>query len=214
MVFNRFFFLFSRKIILEYFGDDTSSLEIRNDCCDNCANGLSSTRLSDLYVGVDNAGNLNFELDAQILLGAIKSIETNGLHPVPKTIINLLRGRNLQALMNSPLYGKGRARKPYYWNAFIDQLIFTDYIDLVAGKTYMKISEKGQRWLERPGQKTLRLKAIGSMNRFFKPKPRAPVEQWSNHYIENKQIRGITMNQYDDSYFDFIDNFFQGANYY
>lgn len=70
-----------RKTILEYFSEDASHLEMRSDCCDNCAKGPSNWKLRDLYVGVDDQGLYDFARDAEKIINAIKCMEMHKIQP-------------------------------------------------------------------------------------------------------------------------------------
>lgn len=178
-------------MILRYFGESTDHLQVRNDCCDNCAKGLSSWKLCDLYVGVDEENKFDFAKDAQILLNAIQSMESNRISPERQHITKLLKGESARSLMKLPEYGKGIGRKPYYWSALMDQLISNEYIDLVAGKTCMTLDKKGLDWCKQPRPKTLKLKPVGTMYKFLERKPSTPLHTWSRSYNENQRIRCV-----------------------
>lgn len=161
-------------------------MTVRSDCCDNCAKGLSTWHLKDLYIGIDNDGLYDFSHDARILLGAILAMEINKINPGRDDIVKLLKGTNYDRSGKLTMYhGLGRARKPYYWNALIDQLTKTDYIEFVAGKSYLTLSSRARAWLIDSAP----LKQIphGAMYRFFKRKRNTPVSNihWNQTYSEN-----------------------------
>lgn len=187
---------------MNYFGEDTNDLQIRDDCCDNCQRGLSSWTLSDLCVGIDERGEFNFARDGSIVMSAIRSMELSKIAPERVRIVKLLKGEYDKMLMKLPTHGVGRGREPYYWGALIDQLMFTEYIDFVAGKTCLTLDKKGREWYDAPHPKTLKLKPIGAIFKFFKRKPSTPLENihWTRNYEENVPIRGyIYRNAYDHS---------------
>lgn len=178
-------------MILRYFGESIDHLQVRNDCCDNCARGLSSWKLCDLYVGVDDENQFDFAKDAQILLSAIRSMESNNISPERQLITKLLRGETARSLMKLPEYGKGVGRKQYYWGALIDQLMSNEYIDFVAGKTCMTLDKKGLEWCKQPHPKTLKLKPVGTMYKFLDRKPSTPLRSWTRGYNENPCYRSV-----------------------
>lgn len=176
-----------RKIILKYFGEDTNQLESRSDCCDNCAKGLSTWKLRDLFYGVDFRGHYDFARDAEILLNAIACMQSQKIDTFREQVVNLLRGNYNPKLVRLPQYGIGRARQTYYWEALIDQLTFGEYLDFVAGKTCLTLSDKAQRWRLAPSPKVLSLKPVGAMYRFLKRKPSTPITnaQWKSGYTNS-----------------------------
>lgn len=161
-------------------------MTVRSDCCDNCATGLSTWRLKDLYIGIDDNGLYDFSSDARILLGAMLTMETNRINPERNYIVKLLKGTNYDRSGKLTMYhGLGRARKPYYWNALIDQLTKTDYIEFVAGKSYLTLSSEARAWLR--DSKPLKQKPHGAMYRFFKRKQNTPLSNvhWNQTYSDN-----------------------------
>lgn len=202
------FLLFFRKIILDYFGEDTSALTIRNDCCDNCASGLSSWRLSDLYYGVNDDGIADFSKDALLLFAAIKEMQSNRRPTLKNGIVSVLRGEGHR--YNYSSYGTGRNRQPYYWDAFIDQLLSADYLEFIAGETGLMLGRKAQEWLTMPPPKTLQMKAAGSICSYFKRKPSTPIThiQWRRSYSSQVRWRDYSEpSDYDFMFGDFS-NFF------
>lgn len=168
-------------MILEYFGEDTSTLTVRNDCCDNCAKGLSTWRLKDLYHGISSIGHYNFEKDARILLRKIEDNEVKKYSTERDAIV-----RSLQS------YGAGTRRDPYYWNALIDQLSYdfdktTAYIKMVPGKTQLTLSVEARKWL--CTQKPLWQKPVGAIFRFLRPKSGTPLHgtRWKQNYGDKRQ---------------------------
>lgn len=164
-----------RKTILEYFGEDTSNLQMRANCCDNCAKGLSSWALKDLYVGVDNQGLYNFARDAELVLNAINCMEMLDLKPTQKCVMKLMKGVGYGRLATLPHFGIGRQKHIYYWYAMVDQLMFAEYIDYVAGETYLRLTAKAEIWRLQPAPKALRLKPMGAVYNFIQIKPSTPL---------------------------------------
>lgn len=173
-------------------------MEVRNNCCDNCAKGLSQFQLSDLYFGIDEQNCFDFAKDAEIFLNAIRNMEIRRISPEPLSITKLLKGVSNRSLTNIPEYGKGIGRKPYYWSALLDQLMSAEYIDLVAGKTSMTVSQKGLNWCKLSHPKTLKLKPVGAMYRFLTKKPSTQLAkiQWTRGYNEFERIRGVQYGSY------------------
>ncbi|XP_055296559.1 bifunctional 3'-5' exonuclease/ATP-dependent helicase WRN-like [Sitodiplosis mosellana] len=158
-----------RKMILEYFGESTNLLTVRSDCCDNCAKGLSTWRLKDLYHYISNSGHYNFETDARILLRTIEELEKKNIPPERERIVQKLQE------------GANR-REPYYWNALIDQLTYNDYIKLVAGKTQLTLAVKARMWLTKRDR--LWQEPVGATYRFLRPRSGTPLwgTRWSRNY--------------------------------
>lgn len=167
-------------MILEYFGERTNSLTVRRDCCDNCANGLSSWRLKDLFYGISRTGSYNFEKDARLLLRAMEELEEKKKPLGRERIVNHMLGNGYGSELQT--YGSGRLREPYYWNAFIDQLIFHDYITLVPGNAQLTLAVKARKWLTMRDR--LWLEPVGAIYRFLRPKPGTPLSgtKWSRSY--------------------------------
>ncbi|XP_031625026.1 Werner syndrome ATP-dependent helicase-like [Contarinia nasturtii] len=94
-----------RKVILEYFGEDTSAWTPRPDCCDNCAKGVSTWQLKNLYTFFNESNKYNFTTDAKYVFGAIQEMEKHKIKTTTEKIIQLLRG-----------VGNGKLRKlqPYH----------------------------------------------------------------------------------------------------
>lgn len=183
-----------RKTILEYFGEDTSHLEMRSNCCDNCARGVSNYTVSDLYVGIDEQGLYDFTRDAETLINSIKCMEMNKIDPTRKRISNLLLGKYDKALMNLPQHGIGRGKPFYFWCALMDQLMFNDYIDFVAGQAHLTLTKIGESWRVQGAPKTLKLKPIGAIYKFIKRKPSTPFA------ISESSQQGYEWRPYERSY--------------
>lgn len=162
------------KIILDYFDEDTSNLAIRSDCCDNCANGLSTWREEDLYEGFLSNGLYDFTKDGRLLLTTIQQMEAKNIKTERKIIVDILNGSNRRYESLNNCYGKGENRKRYYWYAMIDLLTTKEYIDFIAGVSHLKLSEKGH-WILCQPTKQLHLKPAGAINRFFQAKDNTPI---------------------------------------
>lgn len=143
--------------------------------------------MSNLYYGVNDDGIADFSKDALLLFAAIKEMQSKKRPTVKNGIVNLLRGEGRR--YNYSSYGTGRLRQPYYWDAFIDQLLSADYLEFIAGETGLMLGRKAQEWLTMPSPKTLRMKAAGSICSYFKRKPSTPIThiQWRRSY--SPQVR-------------------------
>lgn len=166
----------------------------RSDCCDNCAKGVSTWQLNDLYYGFRRM-EYNFTTDGRLLLGAIQEMEYKNIRPERECIIEFLRGANSNRQGLYGFYGKGKARKPYYWNALIDQFTCTEYIKFVPRKTYLTLSNKARILLVSSGHQLIQ-KPVGATFRYFKPKPGTPISniQWNRSYNEKAPF-GSTVNR-------------------
>lgn len=153
-----------------------------------------------MYIGIDDEGCFDFGTDASILFSAIRDMESHKIAPGRKEIVKLLTGEYCRSLMKLPSHGKGRGRQPYYWGALIDQLTSTEYIDFVAGKTCLTLDRKGREWCAAPHPKTLKLKPVGAIYKFFRRKPSTPLSDihWRRNYQENVQFQWQIYNP-DDS---------------
>lgn len=191
-------------MIFDYFGEDSSSLQVRNNCCDNCAEGLSIWRLDDLYVGLRD-GLHDFTRDALMLLDTIEKMEKKGIHPERDSIILILRGAVNAPFYQIKHYGKGKLRAQYYWNALMDQLTSNDYIELVPGKPYLTLSGRAQAWLDNPSRRELKQKPLGATYRFFTSKPNTPLSefQWNRTYRESEPS-GPKKGRYIRNFFDLL----------
>lgn len=167
-------------MILNYFGEDTSALEIRSDCCDNCANGLSSWRISDLYYRVSDDGTYDCAKDAGILFAAIKEMKSKKIKTEKNKVVNVLNGVGYQNLAS---HGAGSTRKPYFWVAFIDQLLSADYLEFVSGEIGLMLSHKAEEWLQEPSS-PLQIKAAGAIWSYLKRKPSTPITdtRWKRNH--------------------------------
>lgn len=150
---------------------------MRSDCCDNCAKGLSTWKLSDLYVGIDEQGLYDFTRDADILINAIKCMEMCSVPPARQKIIDLLNGKRDKSLELLPHYGIGKERPHYYWSALMDQLMFDDYIDFGPGRNYLTLSKKGEHFRVQDIPKTMKSKPMGAIYKFIERKPSTPFSK-------------------------------------
>lgn len=158
-----------RKAILMYFGEDTSHLAMRDDCCDNCAKELSNWKLTDLYVGIDDQGQYDFTRDANNCMKMCNVPATR------QNIIDLLDGKKDKSLALLPHYGIGKDRQHYYWRALIDQLMYNDYIDFVCGQPDLTLSTTGENWRNDDDRnKMLKTKPAGAIYKFIGRKPSTP----------------------------------------
>lgn len=202
-----------RKIILNYFDENTSALRPRPDCCDNCNTGLSEKRLSDLYEGVDDNGIFDFASDAKTLLLAIQCMIDKDVAAEKNRIENFLMGKydaSLQSICSQRYFGYGKWKRKNYWKSLLDQLSVDDFIETIQGTTKMFINSKGNEWLKNPS--TLRLKAIGQMYEFFTKKqllinassqrnisvPSIPTYVLAN-FTPNKEILSRILHQIRDT---------------
>lgn len=180
-------FSFFSKMILNYFNEDTSSLVVRSDCCDNCANGVSTWREQDLYTGFMENGTYDFTSDGRLLLNAIQEMETKQINAERHTIVGVLRGyiTGYRHLLHN-CFGKGEMRRSYYWNALIDLLTSKEYLDFVAGHTHLALSRKAHWYLSQPSE-PLHLHPAGAVYRFFQPKMNTPIANhvWSRRYLDH-----------------------------
>lgn len=189
---------------MDYFGEDTSHLQMRPSCCDNCSKGLSNWNLSDLYVGIDDQGQYDFTRDANTLITAIKCMEMSKFPTARRMVINLLIGNCNTSRMELPQFGVGKGRPPYYWGTLIDQLIYTDYIDFAAGKSELTLSKKGESWRNESASKTLKMKPVGAIYKFIERKPSTPfarIEPADRNY-------GYQQYRLEQSYRNIVDLFF------
>lgn len=160
---------------------------MRSNCCDNCAKGLSNWKLNDLYVGIDDHGQYNFALDGGLVINAIKCMEMCKTNPTQKSIGELMIGntRN-RKLMALPQYGKGSGKPKYYWYAMVDQLMFTDHIDFVAGETRLKLTAIGENWRNRNAPKMLKLKPLGAIYNYIERKQSTPFTYTGSSHNEHE----------------------------
>lgn len=189
--------LFSRKIILEYFGENTP-LAPRPNCCDNCTLGLGSWRLSDLYEDIDDNGIYDFSIESKILLEAIKCLSLNGISTEKKLLQKFLKGeydQRLQTVLWHRCYKSGDSRSQLYWQALIEQLTQNEYIDMVSKESML--TEKAENWLR--STDSLRLKAIGQMFEYFDPKRSTPLavgQNTTNRYNVTRAVSDLLRKDY------------------
>lgn len=177
------FFLLSiiiRKIILDYFDEDTSSLAPRPNCCDNCSLGLTNWRLSDLYEGVDDDGFFDFTENAKTLLLVIQFLKREDVVTEKNRIKHFLTGvtkqePKLQRFKSmTHWFGCGENLSPYYWISLIEQLTADKFIVEDTNTKTIGISSEGLQWLNNKCP-PLRLKAIGQMYDFMTKKLSTPL---------------------------------------
>lgn len=161
---------------MDYFGEDTSALAPRPQCCDNCSRGLTGWLLSDLYEDVDDDGFHDFSKDAKTLLNVIQFLERNDVVPEKNRIKRFIMGKwdqSLRSVTYSSLYRCGLMREEHYWISLIEQLALNEFIETIEGTTTRTVSQKGKEWLRTSSP--LRLKAIGQMYEFFQKKRSTPL---------------------------------------
>lgn len=174
IIFELFSYFPFRKMILDYFNEETTTLVARSDCCDNCAKGVSTWREQDLYAGFLENGTYDFTSDGRLLFNAIREMEAKRIETKRKSIVELLMGQSMRYTHLKNSFGKGRLRRFYYWDALIDLLMSKEYIGLVAGKTHLTLSDKAHQFLSQP-LKPLHVKPAGAMYRFLEPKMNTPI---------------------------------------
>lgn len=178
-----------RKMILQYFGEDTSSLTMRPDCCDNCERGVSSWSCNDLYHGFIGNEMYDFTYDSLMLLNTIKQMEAKENCTTKECIVQTVRGMDYSRLDHQTQhYDERLSHAPYFWNALIDQLMCAEYIQTVPGKKSLTLSNLARQWLQNPTN--LIQKPEGAMYRFFKTKQNTPHSnfQWNDNYRERRSI--------------------------
>lgn len=160
-------------MVLEYFGEDTSSLTVRPDCCDNCARGLSTWSCYDLYYGFNRDEKYDFTRVGFMLLNTIKQVEQQKTFTSKERIVQAMRGIDYSRLNQIPYYGQEKINAPYFWVALIDHFKCTEYIQTVPGEKKLTLSNLARQWLEHP--RNLIQKPEGATYRFFKRKPNTPM---------------------------------------
>jgi Werner syndrome ATP-dependent helicase len=139
-----------RKLLLEYFDDDTDNLIC--DFCDNCCDVHSKERSI-----VPLTTKQNVQKEAKLLIDLIESVpQSYG----KKMYINILRGSSEKtitlALREHKLYGKGAKKSVVWWTELCENLIKLGYIrqDYVKGRfmiQILKITHKGVTWASMAG---------------------------------------------------------------
>lgn len=158
-----------RKCLLEYFGSDTSTVQPRKNCCDNCDRGSSSIKLSDQYENLDDNGNYDFTTTAHLFLKALTITSKTSV------AIGVLRGSAEQKAMkyknDREVYGAGKIWSKEYWTTLIQQLKSNDYLTMKPlpppYRSITIISQKGTNWLYSTKREPLIMKAIPEIYKFF-----------------------------------------------
>lgn len=173
-----FLFSFRRKIILEYFGESTI-LAPRPNCCDNCTIGLCSWKLTDLYQDVDENGIHDFAREGKLLLDAIKCLERNHISTDKNLLKKFLIGKfdpRLRAVQRERCYASGQMHPEQYWLALTEQLMQSDFVDMVPNTIKLTLRTQADDWLRNPAN--LHLKAIGQMFEYFEKKTLDTTRHW------------------------------------
>lgn len=175
--------LFNSAFILEYFGSDASHLESRPNCCDNCKRGASAEKLSDIYQGMDDAGNYDFTESARLYLSAMN------LTSKMSVAVGVLKGsmaKGCDKFKNDKLFGAGKLRPKGYWEAIQLQLkndhMLTMKVLPAPYRPITVISPNGLKWLHDGSKQPLMLKAIQEMYQFI-PRKRKVVQMTNNNNV-------------------------------
>lgn len=169
-----------------------SNLAPRPNCCDNCTNGLSSWKLSDLYDEIDDEGVHDFAKEAKILLRSMKCLKEKEILVEKNRLKKFIVGKydqGLRGATNLQLYGSGRQKSEFYWIALIEQLCLNKYIDMLPGTTQLTLNNIAEQWLSSP--KPLLLKAIGQMFEFLPKKQSTPIYHIQNPSSEPKSMNFV-----------------------
>ena len=139
-----------RKLLLEYFDEDTDDLVC--DFCDNCCGIHTYDETTQLTTKQD------VQSEAKMLIDLIESIT---FPPYGKKMyINILRGSADKSitltLRKNKLYGKGAHKSVAWWTELCENLIKLGYIrqDYVKGRfmiQVLKITQKGIMWANMAG---------------------------------------------------------------
>ena len=138
-----------RKLLLEYFDEDTDDLVC--DFCDNCC-GVHADEETQLTT------KQNVQTEAKMLIDLIESIAPRSYGK--KMYINILRGSNDKTvtpqLHKSKFYGKGVYKSAIWWTELCENLIKLGYIrqDYIRGKfmiQVLKITQEGIMWTNMVG---------------------------------------------------------------
>lgn len=137
-------------------------------------------------MNLDDDGNYNCALDARRLFAAIREMNSKRIQTDKKKIVQVLKG-GYSTYRHLASFGAGKFQKPYYWEAFIDQMLSADYIEFLPGQAGMAISREAQEWLKKPSSEPLRVKAIGAIYSYLKRKSSTPISniQWNHKYTPN-----------------------------
>ena len=139
-----------RKILLDYFDEDTDDL-VCNKYCDNCA-GTHNRHVTTLST------KQNVHVEAKMLIDLIESIPAHSYGI--KMYVNILRGsaeRNItMPLRKNKFYNKGSNKSFAWWKELCEKLISLGYIrqDCVRGRFMMqilKVTKKGIMWASMAG---------------------------------------------------------------
>lgn len=189
--------LFFRKIILEYFGENTI-LSPRPNCCDNCTIGLCSWNLTDLYEDVDDDGIFDFADEAKLLLEAIRCLAQNNVSTEKNLLKHFLIGkfdRRLRSVQHQRQYASGQMHSANYWLGLMEQMMQNDFIKMTSMK--LEITPKAHDWLRRPS--TLPMKAIGQMYEYFEKKQSTPLVvglNAANRYTVTRAVSDLLRKDY------------------
>ena len=139
-----------RKVLLEYFDEDTDDLVC--NFCDNCCGSKSRTVTAKLTTRQD------VQKESKMLINLIESI-TFPPYGI-KMYINVLRGSAgktiTPALRKNKFYGKGSKKSLVWWEELCEHLIRLQYLrqDYVKGRfmiKVLKVTQKGLRWAAMSG---------------------------------------------------------------
>lgn len=173
---NSKFFHF-RKVLLDYFGSDTTNIKPRKNCCDNCDRGSSSIALSSTYEGLDDNGFYDFTANGYLLLRAMQITSKSAV------AISVLRGSGEKKAMEfkheKEIFGAGKIWPKDYWSALMQQLKVNEYLTTkqlpLPYRPVTVIGSKGYDWLRLANRSRLILKAIPEIYQFFVKKRKVAI---------------------------------------
>lgn len=144
----------------------------RPNCCDNCTEGSSRQRLSEIYERLDDDGKFDFTFDAKIVMDAIETMSNEEMRDIIDFVLGIST-TNAKKYNYSPYFGNGRFKQRAYWETMVYQLINHGFVDVAEGKkseNRIVSMPAGIEWSHTNPLPTLILKAIGQMFQFFTKK--------------------------------------------
>ncbi|XP_062535891.1 bifunctional 3'-5' exonuclease/ATP-dependent helicase WRN-like isoform X2 [Armigeres subalbatus] len=144
---------------------DSSKLQPRKNCCDNCDRIVEGVKDSERYEGIDEHGNYDFGKDAEHLLKAVQACAGGTGITIP---ISLLRGSKNKKmsdyLLKHPLHGVGKSKDEEWWKALAALLEREGYLlktkmqnafNKFAVMFKVNLTPLAIKWLEMPDRKML-----------------------------------------------------------
>lgn len=153
-----------------------------------------------MYEDVDENGIYDFSSEAKVLLEAIKCLERNHISTEKNLLKKFLIGKfdqRLRAVQLERCYASGQMHPEQYWLALTEQLMQSDFVDIVPNTIKLTLTTQAEDWLKNPAN--LHLKAIGQMFEYFDKKQATPLViglNKANRYTVTRAVTELARKDY------------------